>query len=120
MKMDGFTTVMDESFGFFFGGLNPDTSIEGIFAKGKLTTRRPGGLLGINIGRRTSDSGMMPCDSRNSGKRRDYGHKPRNELYLCLPRDLYLNTNDTYVLAVLAPGTSGACGFIDHVVEYCT
>jgi hypothetical protein len=70
-----FTTEKDESFGFFHGGLNPDTSIEGIFANGILTTRRPGGLLGIDIGGRTSDSGMMPWDSRNSEKRLDYYHK---------------------------------------------
>ena len=66
------TTEMDERFGFFLGGLNPDTSIEGIFANGRLTTRRPGGLLGIDIAGRSSDSGMMPCDSRNSGKRLEY------------------------------------------------
>ena len=106
--------------GFFLGGLNPDTSIEGIFANGKLTTR-PGGLLGIDIGGDTSDSGMMPCDSRNSEKRLDYciATKSRKP-HPCLPRDLYLNTNDTYVLAVFAPGTSGARGFTDHVVEYCS
>lgn len=31
-------------------------------------TRRPEGILGIDVGMRTLDSGMMPCDSRNSGK----------------------------------------------------